>query len=69
MLDDSTHALQEREERWTQQRSHQIEFFVSKVSKTWLLLNELASTARRRQLHDPRLLGRCQRLENTVKVG
>jgi ankyrin repeat protein/serine/threonine protein kinase len=43
MLDDPTHTAHEREERWAQQRSHQIEFFVSEVSKTWLLLNNLES--------------------------
>jgi ankyrin repeat protein/tRNA A-37 threonylcarbamoyl transferase component Bud32 len=47
MLNDSTHASQEREERWVQQRSRQIEFFVSEVSQTWLLLNELESAEQR----------------------
>jgi serine/threonine protein kinase len=48
MLDDSTHAAPERKERWAQQRSRQIEFFVSEVSKTWLLLNELESAEERK---------------------
>ncbi|KAE9181087.1 hypothetical protein PF002_g27378 [Phytophthora fragariae] len=42
-LGDSDGAAKEREARWEQQRSKQIEIFVSEASKTYLLLEELKS--------------------------
>ncbi|KAE9024776.1 hypothetical protein PF006_g3566 [Phytophthora fragariae] len=46
-LGESDGAAKEREARWEQQRSKQIEIFVSEASKTYLLLEELKSSEER----------------------